>query len=219
MTHSVSLELHGADCQLCFWGKPASEEQPYFGSLHIELGDIWVKLAPFEKTPQLCDHASFDWGTASSEHQLAASWTQDLQQHATVYQQLTTKLGLNHPMAKLIQKELDKDVDEPPFKRLRTSAATASFWQETAKSFHRTLGEVVQRVEQITLEPEETLATLQAENSSLSLSVSSTAVPPALASGLVDGSLGCLASLQSGNGNFPLHLKLELAHHLGSFDP
>ena len=148
---SVSLEFQGADCQLCFWGKPASEEQPYFGSLHIELGNLWVRLAPFEKMPQLYDHASFDWGTASSEHHLAASWTQDLQQHATVYQQLTAKLGPNHPMAKLIQKELDKDVEEPPFKRLRTSAARASFWQETAKSFHRTLGEVVQRVSSLPL--------------------------------------------------------------------
>ena len=55
---SVSLDFRGADCQLCFWGKPASAEQPTFGSLHIELGNIWVKLAPFEKMPQLYDHAS-----------------------------------------------------------------------------------------------------------------------------------------------------------------
>ena len=75
---SVSLEFQGADCQLCFWGKPDSEEQPTFGSLHIELGDIWVKLALFEKMPQLYDHASFDRSTASSEHRLAASWAQDL---------------------------------------------------------------------------------------------------------------------------------------------
>ena len=36
------------------------------------------------------------------------------------------------------------------------------------------------------------------------------------ASGRVDGSVG---SLHSGEGNIPLHLKLELAHHLGSFNP
>ena len=120
-------------------------------------------------------------------------------------------------MAKLIQKELYKDVEEPASKRLRTSAATASFWQETAKSFHRTLGEVVQRVEQLTIDPDAAPAAMQAEASSLSLSVSSTAASSTEpASGRVDGSL---ASLQSGDGNLPLHLKLELAHHLGSFDP
>ena len=36
------------------------------------------------------------------------------------------------------------------------------------------------------------------------------------ASGRVDGSFH---SLQSGEGNIPVHLKLELAHHLGSFNP
>ena len=30
-----------------------------------------------EKLPQLYDSASFDWGSASSEHQLAASWKLD----------------------------------------------------------------------------------------------------------------------------------------------
>ena len=120
---SLSLDFRGADCQLCFWGKPASAEQPCFGSLHIELGNIWVQLAPFERMPQLYDHAGFDWGAASSEHQLAASWTQGLQQNVPVYQQLQAKLGSNHPLAQLIQKELDKDVEEPAFKRLRTSAA------------------------------------------------------------------------------------------------
>ena len=36
------------------------------------------------------------------------------------------------------------------------------------------------------------------------------------ASGRVDGSVG---SLRSGEGNILLRLKLELAHHLGSFNP
>ena len=142
---SASLDFRGAGCQLCFWGKPASAEQPYFGSLRIELGNMWVQLAPFENMPQLYDRARFDWGTASREHQLAASWTQDLQQNVPVYQQLQAKLGSNHALAQLIQKELDKDVEEPPFKRLRTSAARASFWQETDKSFHRTLGALLSK--------------------------------------------------------------------------
>ena len=86
LDNTVTLDFRGADCQLCFWGKQQpSEEQPYFSSLHIQLGNLWVRLAPFEKLPQLYDSASFDWGSASSEHHLAASWKLDLQQHPSVY--------------------------------------------------------------------------------------------------------------------------------------
>ena len=144
--HTVTLDFRGADCQLCFWGKQHEpEEQPFFGSLHIELGNLIVKLAAFDKMPQLYDSASFDWGAVSNEHHLAAYWKLDLQQHAAVYQQLATKLGPNRPMAKLIQKELDKEAEEPASKIPRTSSAAASFWQATAKSFQRTLGEAACR--------------------------------------------------------------------------
>ena len=154
--HTITLDFRGADCQLCFWGKQqASEEQPLFGSLHIELGNLIVKLAAFDKMPQLYDSASFDWGGVSSEHHLAAYWKLDLQQHAAVYQQLAAKLGPNHPMAKLIQKELDKEVEEPASKMPRASSAAASFWKATAKSFNRALGEVVQHAEQLTDAQEE----------------------------------------------------------------
>ena len=132
-----------------------------FGSLHIELGNLWVRFAPFAKMPQLYDHASFDWGSASSEHHLATSWTQDLQQHATVYQQLTAKLGPNHPMdlwLSLFRRSLTRTLKSHLSKGCELLPPKTSLWQETAKSFHRTLGEVVQRVEQITLEPEEALA-------------------------------------------------------------
>ena len=116
--NTVTLDFQGADCQLCFWGKQQpSEEQPFFGSLHIELGNLWVRFAPFEKMPQLYDSASFDWGGASSEHHLAASWKFDMQQHPAVYQQIAAKLGPNHPLAKLIQKEPDKEVEEPTSKK------------------------------------------------------------------------------------------------------
>ena len=48
--HSITLDFRGPDCQLCFWGKQqASQHQPTFSSLDIKLGDIIVKLAPFEK--------------------------------------------------------------------------------------------------------------------------------------------------------------------------
>ena len=84
LENTVTLDFRGADCQLCFWGKELeSEELPSFNSLHIELGPLIVRLAPFEKLPLLYHHASFDWGSASSEHSLAASWTHDLHQHST----------------------------------------------------------------------------------------------------------------------------------------
>ena len=134
--NTITLDFRGADCQLCFWGKQqASQEQPCFGSLHIDIGNLIVKLAPFDKMPQLYESASFDWGGVSSEHHLAAYWKHDLQQHSVVYQQLAEKLGPNHPMAKLIQQELAKDVQEPASKMPRVSSPAASFWKDTAKSF------------------------------------------------------------------------------------
>ena len=166
------------------------------------------QLAPFDKMPQLYDSASFDWGGVSSEHHLAASWKLDLQHHSAVYQQLASKLGQNHPMSQLIQKELDKEVGEPASKMARTSSSSASFWQATAKSFQKTLGDVVQDAEKMTVEPV-TEAAWQADAAAPASSTEE-------ASGRVDGSFG---SLQSGEGNIPLRLKLELANQLGSFNP
>ena len=151
---TVTLDYRGADCQLCFWGKQqASEEQPLFTDLQMVLGDIIVKLAPFDQMPELCNYASFDWGGVSSEHHLAPHWKLDLQQHRIVYQNLAEKLGPNHAMTALIQKELDKEVTEPASKKPRTS--TANFWQATAKSFQKALNEVAQlpqHAEQLTAE-------------------------------------------------------------------
>ena len=148
---------------------------------------------------------------ASSEHHLAASWKLDLQQHPSVYQQIAAKLGPNHPLAKLIQKELDKEVAEPASKRPRTSSEAASFWQASAKISQRALGEVVQHAEKLTADTD--LAACSLAGSRFGKQHASSTEP---ASGRIDGNF---ASLQSGEGNLPLHLKLELAYHLGSFDP
>ena len=156
--------------------------------------------------PQLYNYASFDWGGASSEHHLTSYWKRDLQQHRTVYQNLAEKLGPNHPMATLMQKELTKEVEEPASKKPRTT--TANFWQATAKSFQKALCEVVQHAEQLT--DGETAAAFQGDADTAAASSTEEA------SGRVDGSL---ASLQSGAGNLPLHWKLHLAHQLGSFNP
>ena len=61
--------------------------------MNIKLGDVIVKLAAFEKIEQLYETASFDWGGASSEHNLPAFWKHDIQQHPIVYKQLAEKLG------------------------------------------------------------------------------------------------------------------------------
>ena len=45
-------------------------------------------------------------------------------------------------MAKLIEKELAKDGEEPASKMTASSASAT--WQDTAKSFQKALGEVVQ---------------------------------------------------------------------------
>ena len=93
-------------------------------------------------------------------------WKLDLQQYPTVYQNLAEKLGPNHPMATLMQKELTKDVEEPASKRPRT--ATANFWQATAKSFQKALCEVVQHAEQLT--DEEPAAAFQGDASTAAAS-------------------------------------------------
>ena len=66
----------------------------------------------------------------------------------------------------------------------------------------------MQHVEQLNIDPDAAPA--------LPTNASTAASSTEPASGHVDGSV---ASLQSGHGNLPLHLKLELAHHLGSFNP
>ena len=149
--HTISLDFRGADCQLCFWGKQqASQHQPTFSSLDIKLGDVIVKLEPFEKIQQLCESASFDWGGVSSEHRLPAFWKRDLQQHPSVYKKLAENLGLDNPMAKLIKKELDKDDVEPGSKLQKTSTASeAEFWMQASKNLHKLVGDTFRSAEQL----------------------------------------------------------------------
>ena len=146
--NTVTLDFRGADCQLCFWGKQlAGQQQPHLGSLHVRLGPLIVKLETFDQIPNLYDSASFDWGGVSSEHQLAAYWKLDLQQHPTVYQQLADQLGETHPM--VIEKELAKEGEEPA-STSSASYAFTSFWKDTTKSLQKALGDVVKHAEKLT---------------------------------------------------------------------
>ena len=109
-------------------------------------------------------------------------------------------------MAHLLHKELTKEVEEPVSKKPRT--ATASSWQATAMTFQTVLNDVVQHAKNFA--DEDATAAFPGD--------ASTAAASSIeeASGRVDGSP---ASLQSGEGNLPLHWKLHLAHQLGSLNP
>ena len=212
--HTISLDFRGADCQLCFWGKQqASQHLPTFSSLNIKLGEVIFKLAAFEQIEQLYEKASFGWGGASSEHNLPAFWKHDLQQHPSVYKKLAEKLGMDSPMAKLIVKELDKDEEEPASKLPKTSTASeAEFWMTASKNLRKLFGDTFRSAEQLLAQQASEAAAWQgtfAEGTAATASDDER-------SGRIDGSL---PSLQCGEGNIPLHLKLQLAQHLGSFKP
>ena len=115
-------------------------------------------------------------------------------------------------MAKLIKKELDKDEGEPASKQPRTSASAEEFWMQASKNLHKLVGDTFRSAEQL-------LAQQTADTAAWPGAF--TEGPPASASeeeasGRIDGSL---PSLKCGEGNLPLHLKLELAQQLGSFKP
>ena len=212
LRNNISLDFHGADCQLCLWGKQrASEEQPSFSNLGIQLGEVMVQLSAFEQMEQLYQTASFDWGGVSSENQLAASWKLDLQQRPAVYKKLAEQLGDNNPMAKLIYQELDNP-DAGAASDQKTSATISAFWKATSKSLSRTLQTTLENVEKLIEQQEAEVFFEGAWQEEIPAVTSSSDE----ASGRVDGSL---PSLQSGEGNIPLHLKFKFAHALGSFSP
>ena len=212
--HTITLDFRGPDCQLCFWGKQqASQHQPTLSSLNIKLGDIIVKLAPFEKMDKLFQEASFDWGGASSIHNLPTFWKHDLQQRPSVYNKLAENLGWDNPMAKLIRKELEKVHKEPASKLPDTSTTSqAEFWMTASQNLRKLVGETFRSAEQLLAQQAPETAAWQGTFTEGAAAIASDEEPP----GRTDGSL---LSLQCGEGNIPLHLRLELAKQLGSFKP
>ena len=144
-------------------------------------------------------------GGASSEHNLPAFWKRDLQQHPSVYKKLAENLGVDNPVAKLINKELDKDEEEP------ASKTEAEFWMTASKNLHRLVGDTFRSAEQLLAQQASETAAWQGAFTKGAPTTASDDEP----SGRVDGRL---PSLQCGEGNIPLHLKLELAQHLGRFN-
>ena len=211
LRNSVTLDFRGADCQLCLWGtQRASEEHPSFSTLGLQLGAMVVQLSPFDLMEELYTTASFDWGGVSSENQLASSWKLDLQQHPAVYKKLAEQLGDTNPMAKLIYQEL-YNPDAGTASEQKASAAISAFWKASSKSLSRTLQTTLDNVEKL-IEQQEAEAFFEGAWQEEVPAIASSDE----ASGRIDGTL---PSLQSGEGNVPLHLKLKLAHALGSFAP
>ena len=87
-----------------------------------------------------------------------------------------------------------------------------SFWKATSKSLSRTLQTTLDNVEKL-IEQQEAEAFFEGAWQEEVPAVASSSDE---ASGRIDGTL---PSLQSAEGNVPLHLKLKLAHALGSFTP
>ena len=140
------------------------------------------------------------------------SWFRDQlpQQHPAVYKKLAEQLGENNPMAKLIYKEL-YNPDEDSASEQKASAAISAFWKATSKSLSRTLQTTFDNVEKL-IEQQQAEAFFEgAWQEEIPTATSSDE-----ASGRIDRTL---PSLQSGEGNVPLHLKLRLAQALGSFAP
>ena len=215
--HTISLDFRGTDCQLCFWGKQqASQHQPTFSSLNIKLGDIIassLRVGRLRRWRSFSQEASFDWGGASSIHNLPAFWKHDLQQRPSVYKKLAEHLGWDNPMAKLIKKELEKDDTEPASKLPKTSTTSqAEFWMTASKNLHKLVGETFRSAEQLLAQQAPETAAWQGTFTEGAAATASDEEP----AGRIDGSL---LSLQCGEGNIPLHLKLELAQQLGSFQP
>ena len=113
-------------------------------------------------------------------------------------------------MAKLIYQEL-YNPDAGTASEQKASAAISAFWKATSKSLSRTLQTTLDNVEKL-IEQQEAEAFFEGAWQEEVPAVASSDE----ASGRIDGTL---PSLQSGEGNVPLHLKLKLAHALGSFAP
>ena len=116
-------------------------------------------------------------------------------------------------MAKLMRKELTKETEEPASKLQKTSThSQAEFWMTASKNLHKLMGETFRSAEQLLAQQAPETATWQGTFTEGAAATASTDEP----AGRIDGSL---LSLQCGEGNIPLHLKLELAQQLGSFKP
>ena len=106
---TVTLDHHGNDCQLAFWGKlAAGASQPSLQKLEVEVSPFIFELGSFDSIAHLYESNSFDWGGASSAWQLSKAWKLDAQVHKHVYKKLVEELGAESALGQLITKELEQ---------------------------------------------------------------------------------------------------------------
>ena len=216
---TVSLDYRASDTQLCFWGKlDPNETQPDFEKLGVEVGSLVWKLGNFtELSKHLYHTASFDWGAASSEWQLAKNWRKDSLQHAEVYWKLQENLGSASPLGKLIRAHFAEAWKEPaaasgPAASALAASSVAAFWENEAELANEHLQKTLSKVKAL-LAGASPLPSLEAAASEEELPDQQPASKEE-PSGRFDGSE---ASLASGFGNQPLSLKLVLAEGLQNF--
>ena len=216
---TVSLDYRASDTQLCFWGKlDPAESQPSFEQLGVEVGSLVWKLGNFtELSKHLYSSASFDWGAASSEWQLAKNWRTDSLQHAEVYWKLQENLGSASPLGKLIRAHFAEAWKEPaaaspPAASTLAASSVAAFWENEAELANEHLQKTLSKVKAL-LAGASPAPSLEAAAWQEELPAQQPASKEE-ASGRFDGSE---ASLASGFGNQPLSLKLILAEGLQNF--
>ena len=216
---TVSLDYRASDTQLCFWGKlDPAETQPSFEQLGVEVGSLVWKLGNFtELSKHLYSTASFDWGAASSEWQLAKNWRTDSLQHAEVYWKLQESLGSASPLGKLIRAHFAEAWKEPaaasaPSASTLAASSVAAFWENEAELANEHLQKTLSKVKALlaAASPAPSLEAAAWQEELPGQQPASKEEP----SGRFDGSE---ASLASGFGNQPLSLKLILAEGLQNF--
>ena len=211
---TISLDHRGQDCQLVFWGKLASEaSQPSLQHLHVKVAPYIFKMPSFDSMVSLFTSSCFDWGGASSASQLSPNWKLDSQVHPHIYKQLVEELGSESALAKLIQAQLDNPASKEQPAASKESPSLVAFWKATSKMLAKSLKETLSNVEQLVEGQEgEALFAEAWEDDEPELPAASGSEK----AGRLDGGEN---SLQSGAGNLPLNLKLELAKALGNFQP
>ena len=150
---------------------------------------------------------------ASSAWQLSPNWKLDSEVHPHVYKQLVEELGSESALTKLIQAQLDNPASKDQPATSKESPSLVAFWKATSKMLAKNLKETLLNVEQLVEGQEGEAFFAEAwEDDEPELPAASGSDK----AGRLDGSDN---SLQSGTGNLPLNLKLELATALGNFRP
>ena len=169
-------------------------------------------MPSFDSMESLFTSSCFDWGGASSAWQLSANWKLDAAVHSsTSTSRWVEELGPESAVSKLIlQAQLDNPASKDQPAASKESPGLVAFWKATSKLMVNNLKETLSNVEKLAEDQQAEAFFAEAwEDDELEQQAAS----PSEKAGRLDGSEN---SLQSGFGNLPLDLKLELAAALGN---